>query len=167
MTQRTRILIAAGLLAILVALILGIEALQRASGGPAAEGEPTVAPGAIPIRLDGKLVGSFAPADLERLEKVSFVEPEEGKTQEGWLLRDVIQLYVDPDNLEAGMLVTVSSSSRDKSAQITWAQVDQAENYVMFDLSNRGTLKLVSVLPELDTRDEWVQDVDSIEVTHP
>ena len=167
MTQRTRILIAAGVLLVLVAVVLGIDALQRASGEPAAEGEPTVVPGAIPIRLDGKLVGSFTPADLERLEKVSFVEPREGKTQEGWLLRDVIRLYVEPEKLEPGTLVTVSSSSRDKSAQITWAQVDQAENYVMFDLSNRGTLKLVSVLPELDTRDEWVQDVDSIEVATP
>ncbi len=37
----------------------------------------------------------------------------------------------------------------------------------MFDLSNRGTLKLVSVLQKLDTRDEWVQDVDSIEVVNP
>jgi hypothetical protein len=167
MTQRTRILIAIGVLVLLAAVVLGIDALQRASGSPAAEGEPTVAPGAIPIRLDGKLVGSFTPADLERLEKVSFVEPEEGKTQEGWLLRDVIRLYVEPDKLEDDTLVTVSSSSRDKSAQLTWAEVDQPENYVMFDLSNRGTLKLVSVLPSLDTRDEWVQDVDGIEVANP
>jgi len=166
MTQRTRILIAAGVLLVLVAVVLGIDALQRASGEPAAEGEPTVAPGAIPIRLDGKLVGSFTPADLERLDKVSFVEPAEGKTQEGWLLRDVIRLYIEPEQL-ASTLVTVSSSSRDKSAQLTWDEVDRPENYVMFDLSNRGTLKLVSVLPQLDTRDEWVQDVDSIEVTHP
>jgi hypothetical protein len=34
----------------------------------------------------------------------------------------------------------------------------------MFDLSSRGTLKLVSVLERLDVRDEWVQDVDKIEV---
>jgi hypothetical protein len=166
MTQRTRILIAAGVLLVLVAVVLGIDALQRASGEPAAEGEPTVVPGAIPIRLDGKLVGSFTPADLGRLEKVSFVEPEEGKTQEGWLLCDVIRLYVEPEKL-TGTLVTVSSSSRDKSAQVTWDEVDRTENYVMFDLSNRGTLKLVSRLPELDTRDEWVQDVDSIEITGP
>ena len=166
MTQRSRILIAAGVLVVLVGVILGIDALQRASGSPAAEGEPTVAPGAIPIRLDGKLVGSFTPADLERLEKVSFVEPAEGKTQEGWLLRDVIRLYVEPEKL-TGTRVTVRSSSRDRSAQLTWAEVDRPENYVMFDLSNRGTLKLVSVLPKLDTRDEWVQDVDSIEVAHP
>lgn len=37
----------------------------------------------------------------------------------------------------------------------------------MFDLSNRGTLKLVSLLEKLDTRDEWVQDVDKIEMTSP
>jgi hypothetical protein len=166
MTQRARILIAVGVLVVLVAVVLGTDLLQRASGRPAAQGEPTVAPGAIPIRLDGRLVGSFTPADLARLDKVSFVDPEEGKTQDGWLLRDVIRLYVEPQNL-AGSLVTVSSSSRSKSAQLTWDEVDQPDNYVMFDLSNRGTLKLVSVLPKLDTRDEWVQDVDGIEVTHP
>ena len=38
---------------------------------------------------------------------------------------------------------------------------------VLFDLSNRGTLKLVSLLEQLDTRDEWVQDVDRIEVVSP
>ena len=166
MTQRARILIAAGVLVVLVAVVLGIDALQRASGESAAQGEPTVVPGAIPIRLDGKLVGSFTPADLERLDKVSFVEPVEAKTQEGWLLRDVIRLYVEPDTL-VGTLVTVTSSSRGKSAQLTWDEVSPLENYVMFDLSNRGTLKLVSVLPKLDTREEWVQDVDGIEVTHP
>jgi hypothetical protein len=37
----------------------------------------------------------------------------------------------------------------------------------MFDLSNRGTLKLVSKLEKLNTRDEWVQDVDKIEVQVP
>jgi hypothetical protein len=35
---------------------------------------------------------------------------------------------------------------------------------VLFDLSGRGTLKLVSKLEGLDTRDTWVQDVDRIEV---
>jgi len=34
----------------------------------------------------------------------------------------------------------------------------------MFDLAGRGTLKLVSKLERLDIRDEWVQDVDRIEV---
>jgi hypothetical protein len=38
---------------------------------------------------------------------------------------------------------------------------------VLFDLSGRGTLKLVSKLPQLDIRDEWVQDVDKIEIITP
>jgi len=61
----------------------------------------------------------------------------------------------------------VSSSSRDKSAQLTWAEVDDPANMVMFDLSSRGTLKLVSLMEKLDTRDEWVQDTDKIEITSP
>jgi len=45
--------------------------------------------------------------------------------------------------------------------------VNDRENMVMFDLSNRGTLKLVSLLEKLDMRDEWVQDIDRIEVRNP
>ena len=161
MSQRTRILIAIAILVVLAAAILGVEALRRASS------EPELAPGSIPIYLDGKLVAGFTPTDLDRLTKVSLVEPVESKTQEGWLLRDVILLYVDPGKLDADSPVTVSSSSRDKSATLTWAEVDDPANWVMFDLSNRGTLKLVSVLEKLDTRDEWVQDLDRIEISRP
>jgi hypothetical protein len=167
MTQRARILIGLAILIVLAGIIAGVDLLRRAGGRATAEGEPTVAAGSIPIRLDGRLAGSFAPADLERLAKVSFVDAEENKPQDGWLLRDVILLYVRPDSLTPESVVTVSSSSRKKSAQLTWAQVEQAENYVMLDLSNRGTLKLVSRLPALDTRDEWVQDVDGIEIAGP
>ena len=161
MSQRTRILIAIAILVVLAAAILGVEALRRASS------EPELAPGSIPIYLDGKLVAGFTPTDLDRLTKVSLVEPVESKTQEGWLLRDVILLYVDPGKLDADSPVTVSSSSRDKSATLTWAEVNEPANWVMFDLSNRGTLKLVSVLEKLDTRDEWVQDLDRIEISRP
>jgi len=164
MSQRTRILIAIGLLIVLTAAVLGVEALRRAAAGRA---EPELAPGSIPITLDGKLVAGFVPADLERLTKVSFVEPDEGKTQDGWLLRDVILVYVDANELKAGSSIRVSSSSRDKSATLTWSEVENPANWVMFDLSNRGTLKLVSVLEQLDTRDEWVQDADRIEISSP
>jgi len=37
----------------------------------------------------------------------------------------------------------------------------------MFDLSNRGTLKLVSVLEKLDEREEWIQDAEKIEIIRP
>ena len=167
MSQRTRILIAVVVLVVLAAAILGIDALRRSAGSPpmGAEGAPTVVPGGVPIYLDGELVGAFSPSDLEELETASFVDAEEGKTQEGWLLRDVLLLHVKERALQPNTLVVVVSSSRDKSAELTWAEVDDPANWVMFDLSNKGTLKLVSVLPELDKRDEWVQDVDRIDIT--
>ena len=161
MTQRTRILIAMAVLIVLAGAVLGVEALRRASLSP------ELAPGSIPLYLDGRLVGGFAPDDLDQLKTVSFVEAEEGKKQEGWLLRDVILLHVQEKKLKPDALITVSSSNRNKSVQLTWADVDDQDNMVLFDLSNRGTLKLVSLLEKLDTRDEWVQDADKIEVASP
>jgi len=168
MTQTRRILLAVAIIAAIVVVVLGVDALRRsASTPPSAAGEPTLVPGSIPVYVNARLVGGFQPPDLERLEKVSFVEPAEGKTQEGWLLRDVLLLYVERKALTPDTVITVSSSSREKSAQVTWAQADDPENWVMFDLSNRGTLKLVSVMEGLDTRDDWVQDTDKIEVQTP
>jgi hypothetical protein len=160
MSQKVRILIAVGVLAVLVAAILGVEALRRSSA------EPTLAPGSVPIYLGGKLIGGFVPEDLAQLEQVSFVDAEEGKTQEGWLLRDVLLLHVGASSFEPETQIVVTSASRDKSATLNWAEVDDPDNWVIFDLSGRGTLKLVSVLERLNTRDEWVQDVDKIEVTN-
>jgi hypothetical protein len=157
MTQRTRIATAVAILLVVVAT----EALRRRSA------EPALAPGSIPIVLEGEVVAGFSAADLEKLTKVSFIEPAENKTQEGWLLRDVLLLYVSERKLKEDSVITVSSSSEDKSAQLTWSEVAKPANLVMFDLSNRGTLKLVSVLERLDTRDEWVQDVDRIEIVKP
>jgi hypothetical protein len=169
MSQRSRILIAVAVVVVLVLVVLAVDRFRRVSGAPgqAVGGEPTVAPGSIPIRVDGQLVASFSPDDLEALELVSFVDDEEGKTQEGWLLRDILRTHVDEQDLDPETTIVVTSSSRDKSAELTWAEVDDPANWVMFDLSGRGTLKLVSVLERLDVRDEWVQDVDSIEVRAP
>ena len=161
MTRTTRILVAVIVLIVLVVAVLGVEALRRA------QSEPTLAPGSIPIYLDGKLVGGFVPDDLSQLEQVSFVDAEEGKTQEGWRLSDVLLLHVKEKQLDPESIIVVSSSSRNKSAELTWAEVRDPANWVMFDLSGRGTLKLVSVLERLDIRDEWVQDVDRIEVSSP
>jgi hypothetical protein len=159
MSQNKRILIAVLILVILAGGVLLIDLLRRQ--GTTSEG---LEPGEVPIYLDGELVDGFNPEDLDRLEKVSFVDPVEGKTQEGWLLRDVLALYVAPDDLDPDTRVTVSSSSREKSAVLIWAEVENTDNMVMFDLSNRGTLKLVSKMEKLDTRDEWVQDADKIEL---
>jgi hypothetical protein len=79
-------------------------------------------------------------------------------------LRDVLLLHVKASKLKPETRVVVTSTSRNKSAELAWAEVDDPANWVMFDLSGRGTLKLVSVLERLDVRDEWVQDVDKIEI---
>jgi hypothetical protein len=95
------------------------------------------------------------------------LDAEEGKTHEGWMLRDVLPLYVKRSALKPDMRIVVSSSRRGKRGELTWAEVNDSANMVMFALSGRGTLKLVSRLEKLDTRDEWVQDVDRIEVSQP
>lgn len=171
MSQNKRILIALLSLFILAAAVLGVEAVRRqnrqeaqASQSQMPPGMATAVPGSIPIYLNGELAGSFEPADLAKLAEASFADAEEGKTQEGWLLRDVLLLYVDANELAPETAVHVTSSHRGKSAQLTWAEIDDTANMVMFDLSGRGTLKLVSLLPRLDVRDEWVQDVDLIEI---
>jgi hypothetical protein len=150
-------LIAVGILLAMAGLVLGVDRIRRIR--PA-----ELPPGSVPIYVGERLIGAFVPADLEGLEQASFVDAEEGKTQEGWLLRDVMLRHVSPDALRPDTVLVVSSTSRDKSARVTWEQADDSENYLLFDLSGRGTLKLVSRLEGLDTRDTWVQDVDRIEV---
>jgi len=168
MSQSKRVLLAAVVLLLLAGTVLGIDALRRRSSStPATQAQATPAPGSIPIYVGGQLAGSFTPTDLDRLKQVSFVDAAEGKTQDGWLLRDVLLLYVQEDTLQPATRITVSSNGRGKSAQVTWAEVKEPANMVMFDLSNRGTLKLVSLLETLDTREEWVQDVDEIEIATP
>ncbi len=165
MTRRSRVVAGVAVLAVVAAGVLGVDYVQRQQArGEAAAAPVALPPGAIPIYLDGTLTAGFVPGDLEQLERVSFVEAVEGKTEDGWLLRDVLRLYLPASALTADTRVVVSSASRGKSAELRWAQVDDRANMVMFDLAGRGTLKLASLLPELDTRDEWVQDVDRIEV---
>jgi hypothetical protein len=158
-----RIVIAVAVLLALVGIVLGVDALQRRR--TESEGV-TVEAGSIPIYADGRLVGGFGADGMEQLEQVSFVDAEEGKTQEGWLLSDVLLLYLKEGAL-TGTEIEVSSSSRDRAVRLTWDEVHNPGNKVMFDLSGRGTLKLVSVLERLDVRDEWIQDVDRIEVFKP
>ena len=166
MTQKTRILIALAVIIVTGGLVLGLEYL-RGSRGLLPAGQVTLTPGSVPIYLDGELVAAFAPEALQTLQPASFVDAEDGVVQDGWLLRDVLLNYLPEDSLTLTTQITISSSVREKSAVLTWAEVKDSENMVLFDLSNRGTLKLVSRLEQLDTREEWVQDVDRIEVVTP
>ena len=168
MKQSTRIVIAVLVLVGLVALFLGLDAYQRSRPLTVPAGaQITLMPGSIPIYLDSQLAAGFSPADLDTLSKVSFVEPAEGVTQEGWMLKDVLGLHLEVARLKPTTRIVVTSSSRGKSAELTWSEVEDSDHLVMFDLSNRGTLKLVSKMEKLDTRDEWVQDTDEIEVFQP
>ncbi|MBN1642952.1 MAG: hypothetical protein JXA09_17075 [Anaerolineae bacterium] len=155
--DRKRILIGVAIIVVVSGVILGVEAIRRRR---VAE----LPPGAVPIYRDGRFVAAFVPEDLEQLSGASFTDAEEGKLQEGWLLRDVLRLYLDGASIEPDTAVVVGSSSRDKSVRLTWREVDDPANGVLFDLSSRGTLKLASLLEQLDTRDEWVQDVDRIDL---
>lgn len=167
MTQNQRIVVGVVVLLVVVGLVLGVEALRRNNATVVTDKGVTLAPGSVPIYQGDNFASGFTPQDLEQLPGASFVDAEEGKIQAGWMLRDVILLHIKRDDLQADTIVTVSSSSRGKSVQLTWAEVDNPDNKVMFDLSGRGTLKLVSVLERLDVRDEWVQDVDRIEIASP
>jgi hypothetical protein len=161
-TQNKRTLIAVLIIALIAAFMLGIEALRGQSLS-----EEDVPPGSIPIYLNDDLVAYFAPTDLKGLEQSSFVDAEEGKTQEGWLLRDILPQHLSDTLLKDETQITVSSSSREKSAELSWVEAKESANSVLFDLSSQGTLKLTSTLERLDTRDEWVQDVDRIDVRTP
>ena len=165
MNQNKRILIAVVILLVLVGIVLSVDFIQRR--GAASVAPADMPPGSIPIFVDGKFIASFVPDDLSQLEGTSFIDAEEGKTQEGWLLRDVLLLYIKKSKLKADTQVTVSSSSREKSQTLTWAEVDNVDNMVLFDLSGRGTLKLASKIPGFDIRDAWIQDVDKIDVLTP
>jgi hypothetical protein len=166
MSQTKRILIGVTVLVFLGAAVWLLEVMRGQSAIPG-DVQFTLTPGSIPIYLNSKLVAGFAPNSLVVLEQVSFVDTEEGKPQEGWLLRDVLLVYLPEKTFNQNTLIRVSSSSRDKHVELTYPEVDDRENMVMFDLSNKGTLKLVSLLDQLDTRDEWIQDVDRIEVVNP
>jgi len=165
MSQSRRIMLAIVILLLLVAVVLGVDFWQRQ--GAAARAPAEIPPGSIPIFVNSKLVASFVPADLEQLKTASFVDAEEGKTQDGWLLRDVLLLYLGEDNLQAMTQITVTSSSRGKAKTLSWSEIEKQANMVMFDLSGRGTLKLVSTIPGFDRRDSWIQDADKIELTTP
>ena len=83
MSQRNRILIGVVVLVVIIGVFAGAEYIQRRNAS-SAQGD--IPPGGIPIYLDGYLAASFVPNDLDHLGMMSFVEEEEGKTEEGWLI---------------------------------------------------------------------------------
>ena len=88
MNQSKRIILAVAILVVMIGLMLGVDFMQRRQAEK--QLQANVPAGSIPIVLNGELADSFVPDDLDQLEMASFIDGEEGKTQEGWLLRDVL-----------------------------------------------------------------------------
>jgi hypothetical protein len=153
------------ILFVVLGVVFGVDYLQRQSA--ASQMPADMPPGSIPIFINGGFAASFVPDDLSQLKSASFIDAEEGKAQTGWLLRDVLLLYLGEDNFQAATQVTVSSSSRQKTHTLSWDEIEKQDNMVLFSLSGRGTLKLASKIPGFDIRAAWVQDVDKIEITTP
>ena len=123
MTQQKRILLGVVVLVVLVGAVLGVDALRRSTT------KEELAPGSIAIYRNGKLEGGFAAGDLASLEQGSFVDAEEGKTQEGWMLADVL-LHVNESMLKPETPGVVISTSRGRSAQLLQETPDGPPPYI-------------------------------------
>ena len=168
MSNRNRIIVFVAILILIIGAVFLIEALRKPSATqPETETDVSLPPGSVPIYLDDQWIASIIADDLEGLEEASFVDEEEGKSQKGWMVSDIIGLYIDVATMKPDTTITISSSSREKSKALRWAEVNKPSNMVMFDLSNKGTLKLVSTMEGFDTRNSWIQDVDKVEISTP
>ncbi len=167
MSTTRRIIIAVIIIAAVVGAILTIQSSRR--GGylyrTCSTGQKDFTEGCVPVISGGKLLGNFCQKDSAGLAKASFRDKAENKLQEGWLLRDVLLLYVKEGEMSPDTLVTVASSSRGKKAGLTWKDISSAENKIILAVSKQGSLKLASAMKDLDTREKWVQDIDRIEIT--
>ncbi|NLG49628.1 MAG: hypothetical protein GX552_05900 [Chloroflexi bacterium] len=151
-----------------IGVVFAVQGLLRQAAPAVPSATPQ--PGMIHFYVDGVFVANVAPGDVTSLPQASFVDSEEGKTQEGPLVKDLVLLYMKESDLSPQSVIRVegrrSSSGEAKQGSVTWEQAQNPDNHLLFDISSSGdSLKLVSTLPEMGTRDTWVQGVSRIEVT--
>ena len=166
MSQNIRILIVVGIVVFIGLMLAGLGVWQLMQPAPPASA-PTE--GLIHVYVDGAFKANTSPAEIDKLPKTSFTDAEQGKSQEGPWLKDVILKYVEARSLSPTSEVRVEGAHRTdgaaKTVIITWAEATDERNHVILDVSGDGlTVKLVSTLPRLDERAEWVQGVSRIEV---
>jgi len=167
MSQKVRIAIVVSVI-VVIAVTLSIQG-WRQSQVIASNESP--AQGRIHIYYHSSFVANLNPADLPDLEPGSFMDLEENKTQEGPWLKDIVTLYIER-TIKDTDLVTVtglrSTTGEEKEITLTWAQVADGSNHVICDVAGSGdSIKLVSTLPELDTRAEFVQGIIRIDIDKP
>lgn len=169
MPQRKRTVIVIGAFVIIAAALGVVGWLESRPRQEAAE----PLQGRIHIYVDGAFYANVEPTEITELPQDSFEDQEKGRTQQGPRFENVILLYVPQRRLNDDSIIsasgTRSSNSEAKNAELTWAQIVAEENHVLLDFASSGdSVKLVSTLPQLDTRDEWVQGLQRIDiVTNP
>ncbi len=166
MSQKTRRLIVVGVIVLVGAVlaVVGLAAPSPTAQAPSA----TPQPGMIHLYLDGNFTANVAPGDLSKLPAASFVDKEQGKTQNGYWLRDVVKVYVKESTLSPTSQIALSgvrSGTEKKTATLTWAETLDPANNVLFSPSNDGqSVKVAATMDKLATRDSWVQGLTQIDV---
>lgn len=166
MAQRTRIIIVVVILVLVAGIFaaVGLASQSQTAQAPAS----TPQPGMIHLYLNDTFVANVVPSDLTSLPAGSFVDKEQGKTQSGYWLRDVIRVYVKEAQLSPQSRIVISGlrqGSQDKNTTITWAQALDLANNILFAPSNDGqSVKLASTMEGLATRNDWVQGITEINV---
>ncbi|MCL4488263.1 MAG: hypothetical protein M1570_09055 [Chloroflexi bacterium] len=165
MSQKTRIWIVVAGLVVVAAVLAGVGFLSQnqATQAPAT----TPQPGMIHLYVNGSFAANLLPAEMQKLPAASFVDKEQGKTQKGYWLRDVLQLYVKENALSPSTQITFTGSRQgtEKSATVTWAETLDPANHILFSPSNDGTsVKIAATMDKLATRDNWIQGLTQIGV---
>ncbi len=166
MSQTLRVLIvigALGLIAIIFAVVGSVSQSQIAQ-------VPVTTPqaGMIHLYVDGTFTANLLPTEMQKLASASFVDKEQGKTQSGYWLKDVIRLYVKETALTASSQIIVTGvrqGTEKKIATLTWAETLDPANSVLYSPSNDGTsVKIAATMERLSTRNDWVQGLTQIDV---
>jgi len=176
--QRNRIVVTIGILALVLVAIFA-WGLTRGTGetqpAPATPGSPAISSQAkttsfgegIPIYIQGQLKSTVLLKGMDALSLDRFVDDDEGLVREGPLLRDVLRQSLGDEPLPDDAVVTVMSTISNKTAELTWAEVKDPANHVVLIREEGQGLMLVSVLPQLDDRSEWVEGIDRIKIRLP
>ena len=166
MSQKLRILLVVGVLALIAIslAVFGSVAQNQIAQVPIT----TPQPGMIQLYVDGVFVANLLPTETQKLPAASFVDKEQGKTQSGYWLRDVIRLYVKETSLTASSQIIVTGvrqGTEKKIATLTWVETLDPANGVLFSPSNDGTsVKIAAMMERLSTRNDWVQGLTQIDV---
>jgi hypothetical protein len=166
MSQTVRILIVVAVLAIIAIIFAVVGAVSQSQVAQMPVTTPQ--PGMVQLYVDGKFVANLLPTETQKLPAGSFVDKEQSKTQSGQWLRDVIRLYVKETSLSASSLVIITGvrqGTEKKSATLTWAEVLDPANNILYSPSNDGTsVKIAATMDKLSTRNDWVQGLTQIDV---